>query len=122
MDKHAVGRVFEEIAAFLELKGDNPFRVRAYENAARVIAAYPGDLAELRGVGKGSLEIVRELVDTGRSSTLEALRREIPPGLVEMMQIPGLGVAKIRQIHEHLHIDTLADLEQAAADGRLATI
>src|SRR5436309_974729 len=131
MDKPAVRAVLEQIAASLALKGDNAFRIRAFENAASAIATYPGDLAEglqsgalaeLDGVGKATLEIVRELLSRGRSTVLDELRNEVPPGLVEMLRIPGLGVQKVRQIHEHLHITTLAELEVAAHDGRLAAI
>ena len=129
MDKPAVRAVLEQIAASLALKGDNAFRIRAFENAASAIATYPGDLAEglqsgalaeLDGVGKATLEIVRELLSRGRSTVLDELRNEVPPGLVEMLRIPGLGVQKVRQIHEQLHITTLAELEVAARDGRLA--
>jgi DNA polymerase (family 10) len=131
MDKQAVRQVFEQIAASLALKGDNPFRIRAFENAARVIAEYEGDLgeavrsgalAEVEGIGKGSLEIARELTVTGRSSFLDELREQVPPGLVDMLHLPGLGVAKVRLIHEALHVDSLGDLEEAAADGRLAAL
>ena len=131
MDKPAVRQALDEIARFLELKGANPFRVRAYENAARAVMAFPGDLAEgfrsgelarVRGLGKATLEVVTEMLTTGRASTLDELREEIPPGLVEMMRIPGLGVTKIRQIHDTLGIDSLAELDAAAADGRLATL
>ena len=131
MDKPAVRVVLEQIAASLALKGDNPFRIRAFENAARAIAGYPGDLgealqsgalAEVEGVGKATLDIVRELLSRGRSSVLDELREEVAPGLVEMLKIPGLGVQKVRQIHEHLHIATLVELEVAAHDGRLAAI
>jgi DNA polymerase (family X) len=131
MDKQAARQVFEQIAACLELLGENPFRVRAFENAARAIAGFPGDLAEglrsgalaeLRGVGEASLQIVRELVEMGRTSMLDELRERVPPGLVEMLRIPGLGVAKVRQIHEQLGLDTLAELEAAATDGRLAAL
>ena len=129
MDKPAVRAVLEQIAASLALKGDNPFRIRAFENAASAIATYPGDLAEavqsgalaeLDGVGKATLEIVRELLSRGRSTVLDELRNEVPLGLVEMLKIPGLGVQKVRQIHEQLHVTTLAELEVAARDGRLA--
>jgi DNA polymerase (family 10) len=131
MDKQAVRQVFEQIAASLALKGDNPFRIRAFENAARVIAEYEGDLGEavrsgalarVEGIGKGSLEIARELTVTGRSSFLDELREQVPPGLVDMLHISGLGVAKVRLIHEALHVDSLGDLEEAAADGRLAAL
>jgi DNA polymerase (family 10) len=131
MDKQAVRQVFEQLSACLELKGENPFRIRAFENAGRAIAGYPGDLAEglrsgalaeLRGVGDASLEIVREVLATGRAGLLDELREQVPPGLVEMLRIPGLGVAKVRQIHDRLGIDSLRDLEAAAADGRLAAL
>ncbi len=114
MDKLAVRSVLEHIAAFLELRGDDAARVRLYQNAAR--AGVRGDApAEVR-------EVVRELTATSRSSTLDELREQIPPGLVEMLGIPGLGVAKVRQIHERLHIESLAELEDAARDGRLAAL
>jgi DNA polymerase (family X) len=131
MDKKAVAQVLEQIAAFLELKSENPFRVRAFRTAARAIAGFPRDLrqsiqdrslASAKGVGPATLQIVTELVETGRASMLEELREQIPPGLVEMLEISGLGVAKIRQIHEVLGIDSLPELEAAAHDGRLAKL
>ncbi len=131
MDKNDVSRVLEQIAACLELKGENPFRVRAYEAAARAIAGFPdnleealanGTLAELKGIGPATLEIIEDVLKTGRSKVLEDLQDQIPPGLVEMLQISGLGVAKIRQIHESLHIDTIGELEGAARDGSLAKL
>jgi DNA polymerase (family X) len=131
MDKKAVAQVLEQIAAFLELKSENPFRVRAFRTAARAIVGFPGDLrqaledgtlAAAKGVGPATLQIVHELVSTGRASMLEELREQIPTGLVEMLEISGLGVAKIRQIHEVLGIDSLPELEAAAHDGRLAKL
>jgi len=100
MDKDAVRSILEHVAAFLALKGEeNAARIRAYQDAARA-----------------------ELAATGRSTTLDELREQIPPGLGEMLRIPGLGVAKVRQIHEQLHIESLAELEDAATDGRLAAL
>jgi DNA polymerase (family 10) len=131
MDKKAVAQVLEQIAAFLELKGENPFRIRAFRSAARAVGSFPGDLKEglddgtlaaTKGVGPATLQIVSEIVGTGRASMLEELREQIPPGLVEMLAIAGLGVAKIRQIHEVLDIDSLPELEAAALDGRLAKL
>jgi DNA polymerase (family 10) len=131
MDKKAVAQVLEQIAAFLELKSENPFRIRAFRTAARAITGFPGDLRQAiqdgslgsaKGVGPATLQIVTELVGTGRASMLEELRERIPPGLVEMLEISGLGVAKIRQIHEVLGIDSLPELEAAAQDGRLAKL
>ncbi|HET9707210.1 MAG TPA: PHP domain-containing protein [Gemmatimonadales bacterium] len=131
MDRQSVRQVFEQIAASLAIKGDNPFRIRAFENAARAVADFPGDfdeavrsgaLLEAEGIGKGTLQIVRELTHSGRSELLDELREQVPPGLVEMLRIPGLGVTKVRQIHEALHVDSLAELEEVAADGRLAAL
>ncbi|HET6778841.1 MAG TPA: DNA polymerase/3'-5' exonuclease PolX [Gemmatimonadales bacterium] len=131
IDKKAVAQVLEQIAAFLELKSENPFRIRAFRTAARAITAFSGDLREsvedgslasVKGVGPATLQIVTELVRTGRATMLEELRGKIPPGLVEMLELSGLGVAKIRQIHEVLGIDSLAELEAAAHDGRLAKL
>ena len=131
MDKKAVAQVLEQIASFLELKNENPFRVRAFRLAARAVSGFPGDLREglesgalaaTKGVGPATLQIVSEIVTTGRASVLEDLREQIPPGLVEMLSISGLGVAKIRQIHEALDIESLPELEAAALDGRLAKL
>jgi len=123
--------VLEQIASFLELKGENPFRIRAFRTASKTVAGLPGDLAPAladgtlaatKGIGPATLQIVLEVVTTGRASVLEELRDQVPPGLVDMLQIPGLGVAKIRQIHEALKIDSVAELEEAAVDGSLARL
>jgi DNA polymerase (family X) len=131
MDKKAVAQVLEQIAAFLELKGENPFRIRAFRTASRAVGSFPADLrqgledgslAGTKGVGPATLQIVAEIVTSGRASMLEELREQIPPGLVDMLDISGLGVAKIRQIHEVLDIDSIPELEAAALDGRLTKL
>jgi DNA polymerase (family 10) len=131
MDKKAVAQVLEQIAAFLELKAENPFRIRAFRTAAKAVGTFPGELkqgledgslASTKGVGPATLQIVSELAATGKAGMLEELREQIPPGLVEMLAIGGLGVAKIRQIHDVLGIDSLPELEAAAQDGRLAKL
>lgn len=131
MDRTGVARALEQLAAYLELKGENPFRVRAFTTAARTVEGMPGDLetaladgslAEAKGIGPAILQVIQELAATGRAEMLEQLREDVPPGLVEMLGISGLGVAKIRTIHETLGIETLGDLEVAARDGRLAAL
>jgi DNA polymerase (family 10) len=111
VDKKSAAQVLEQIASFLELKGENPFRIRAFRTASKTIAGLPGELApaladgtlaSTRGIGPATLQIVLELVTSGRASMLEDLRDQVPPGLVDMLQIPGLGVAKSRQIHDTL--------------------
>ena len=129
MDKRAAADALEQIASFMELKGDNVFRVRTFRTVARIVGGLPGTLRQAlddgsltatKGVGPATLEAITELATAGRSALLEELRDQVPPGLVEMLSISGLGVAKIRQIHETLGIDSLPELEAAAVDGRLA--
>ena len=131
MDRTGVARSLEQIASYLEFKGENPFRVRAFTAAARSVLGFSGELAagiadgslaETKGIGPAIHQIVTELVTTGRAGVLEELRADVPPGLVDMLAIPGLGVAKIRQIQETLGVETLPDLEDAARDGRLAAL
>jgi DNA polymerase (family 10) len=131
MDKKAAAQVLDQIASFLELRGENPFRIRAFRAAARAVGSLPGELqvaledgslAGTKGIGPATLQIITELATTGRASLLEELREQIPAGLVEMLAISGLGIARIRQIHEVLGIDSLPELEAAAMDGRLAKL
>lgn len=131
LDRTAVAHVLEQIASYLDLQGENPFRVRAFRTAARTVAGLPGELsgvladgslAAMKGIGPGTLQIIEELVTAGRSSLLEELREKVAPGLVDMLEISGLGVAKVRAIHERLGIDSLPELEAAARDGRLAAL
>ena len=131
VDKKAVAEELDRIAAFMELKGENPFRVRAFRSAARTVKGLPkpidvafedGSLASTRGIGRSTLQVIHDVMASGRSQLLEELRGHVPPGLVDMLAISGLGVAKIRQIHSTLGIETLPELEAAALDGRLATL
>ena len=131
MDRRGASRALEQIASLLEFKGENAFRVRAFRAAGRALAAIPKDLqaaladgtvAVTRGIGPATLQIIEELARTGHSRMLDALRKEVPPGLVEMSRISGLGAQRIRQVHKLLGIDSLPELEAAARDGRLAKL
>jgi DNA polymerase (family 10) len=128
MDNREVARLLEEIATLLELKGENPFKSRAYQNAARAVDALEEEVAALvetgrlvsaSGIGPGITEKLTELVRTGRMATLEDLRREVPRGLREMVQVPGLGPKRARAIHAALGVDSLSELAQACRDDRL---
>jgi len=130
-DRSTVARVLDQIASHLELKGESPFRIRAFRSGARTISALAGDpatwledgtLDQARGVGPAIQNVIRDLVETGRSQLLDELRELTPPGLVEMLDISGLGVAKVRLIHDRLGVDSLPGLEAAARDGRLAAL
>ena len=132
MDPRSVGHALSQIADFLELKGENRFKSAAYRNAARALLAVQtddlapalasGELAELKGIGPATLSTIRELIENGESRYLEQLRSEIPEGLLEMLRVPGLGTAKIQKIHDALGVSSLAELEEAARDGRLAKL
>ncbi|HEY0779363.1 MAG TPA: PHP domain-containing protein [Gemmatirosa sp.] len=132
MDSRAAADALERIGQLLELRGDNPFKTRAYHNAARALTALDADdlaplladgtLEDTPGLGPGTLAVVRDLVQTGRSSLLDQLAAETPPGLAELLHVPGLGTAKIHQLHTTLGVDSLDALDTAARDGRLAGV
>lgn len=131
MDQTGVARVLDQMASLLEFRGESPFRVRAFRAASRTVAGLSGDLdqaitdgslAAAKGIGPAILQVVTELARTNRARAYEELREQVPPGLIEMLSISGLGVAKVRMIHQRLGIDTVADLEVAARDGRLSSV
>jgi len=132
MDPRSVSHALAQIADFLELKNENRFKSAAYRNASRAVLAVQtddlapalasGELAKLKGIGPATLSTIRELVESGESRYLEQLRLETPEGLLEMLRVPGLGPAKIQKIHEGLGVSTVAELEAAAIDGRLAKL
>ncbi len=126
MDKRDVARTLEEIAVLLELKGENPFKIRAYENAARAIDGLSQDLGTLienrkltdvRGIGEHIAEKVTELWKTGHVRYYEELCDATPPGYLEMIRVPGLGAKRVRALGEELHITSLAKLKAAAEKG-----
>lgn len=132
MDPRTAAHVLREIASFLELRGDSQFKSRAYEQAAKAVSALEtddlgaldraGTLAGTRGLGPATLGVVRDLVATGASRYLEELRAEMPAGLINLLDVPGLGAPKIRLLREQLGIDSVDALEEAARSGRLATL
>jgi DNA polymerase (family X) len=129
MDKDQVAEVLVNIGTLLELKGENPFKTRAYQNAARTIEALsePLDklvaearLGELKGIGEALQQKLTELVTTGRLQYYEDLKAATPPGLVAMLDIPGLGPKKIKALHDELGIESVEQLEQACKNGKIA--
>jgi DNA polymerase (family 10) len=129
MNKDQVAEVLVSIATLLELKGENPFKSRAYQNAARTIEGLsePLDkvvaearLADIKGIGDALQQKITELVTTGRLQYYEDLKASIPPGLVAMLDIPGLGPKKIKALNDELGIETVEQLEQACKDGKIA--
>ncbi|HEY7356608.1 MAG TPA: helix-hairpin-helix domain-containing protein, partial [Ktedonobacterales bacterium] len=131
MEKAAVASIFDEYASLLELMGENPFKSRAYQNAARVVGALDGDLDELvranklvgtPGLGPTLLHDISELVTTGHLQAYDDLKAKIPAGLQAMLRIPGLGPKRIKQIYDTLGVATITDLEQACQANKIATL
>ncbi|MHB1126460.1 MAG: DNA polymerase/3'-5' exonuclease PolX [Bacillota bacterium] len=123
--------IFSEIAELLELKDENPFKIRAYRKGAEVLQQLPegvekvhaeGRLAGLPGIGKNLIQKIAEILNTGSCVYLDKLREEIPPGLREMMAIPGLGPKSIRLIYQQLGVRTLDELENAARAKKVRSL
>jgi DNA polymerase (family X) len=131
MDKRDVVQVLEEIALLLDIKGENPFKIKAYVNAARSIELLEGDLEsyisegkldDVKGVGKAITEKLTELVITGRLEYYEELKKSIPHGLLEMLTIPGVGPKKVKVLYEKLGVKSIGELEYACIENRLLTL
>jgi len=131
VNKRTVARAFDEVAAMLEVTGDNPFRIRAFFNAARAVEDLSDDLKQLldsgelinvRGLGKSMVAHVKSMFETGTFDEYEALKAKVPPGMLEMLRISGLGPKKAKLIHDKLGIDSLEKLEEAARNGWIAEL
>jgi len=132
MDKNQVATVLDEVGTLLELKEDsNPFEVRAYQNAARSVSALDGDIEELvregklkgvPGLGSTILKRVEELVATGHMALYDELVATTPPIKLEMMRIQGVGPKKINAIYNQLHVNSIAELEQACKEDKVAKL
>jgi DNA polymerase (family 10) len=129
MDKEQVAEILTEIGTLLELKGENPFKTRAYANAARTIEGLSepltkivaeNRLGEIKGVGEALTKKITELVTTGKLKYYEELKASIPPGLIEMLEIPGLGPKKIQALNQKLGVDSVGKLEAACQSGAVA--
>lgn len=124
-----ISDIFNEVADLLEIEGANPFRVRAYRNAARTIAGLPQsaaewvarreDLSELPGIGQDLAGKITEIVTTGKLSLLEEIRSRVSPQIRELLKIPGLGPKRVALLHDKLKIESVADLKKAAQKGAL---
>ena len=131
MTKDEAASALREIGTILELQGENPFKCRAYQTAARTLETAPADLAELvrsnrlgelPGIGESLRDKIVTLVTTGKLPYLEKLRASIPPGLLPLLDLPGLGPKKLKTLREKLKIESREALEKACRDGRLASL
>lgn len=128
MDNEAVAQKLEDIGDLLEIEGGVPFKVQAYHKAAHIIETLPqdivqlvreGDLQKIPGVGKSIAEKIAEYVRTGHMAYYDELIERFPPGLVELISIPGVGPKRAKMVYEQLGVESVSELKAAAEDGRL---
>src|SRR3954467_15990288 len=131
MDKATIADVLEKIATLLELKDENPFKIRAYTNAARSLETWGGNIADLTneetlekipGIGKAIAAKIKELVETGSLKFFDDLRAEYPADILELFTLPGLGAKKIKALFEKLQVSSIAQLREACEANRVADL
>ncbi len=133
MQNAEIARLLTDVADLLEISAGNPFKVRAYRNAARTVADHPDpiaelvsggefDLTDLPGIGGGIAKEITALVQTGTLPQRQQLVATVPPGLLELLRIPGLGPKRVKLFHERLKVNSVADLKDALEKGRIAKL
>ena len=131
MTKEEIAGVLEQIATLLELKGENPFKIRAYTNAARALETFGANVsnfedeeavAKIPGIGKSIALKIKELAETGSLNYFQELSTEFPPGILELFSLPGLGAKKIKALHDKLGISSIEQLNKACEQGRIAEL
>jgi DNA polymerase (family X) len=126
----AIARILREIADLLEIKSDNPFKIRAYRNGADIVANHPHELAtldaiglrEIPGIGKDLAARIREIADTGDAEYHRELVAEFPPTILDLLHLQGVGPKTVAMLYRELGIRTVDDLEAAAAEGRIRAL
>lgn len=127
MPQKSITRILEDIAMLLEIKGENPFKTRAYYNAAKTLSGITNleelikekRLREIKGIGEALSEKIEEYCNTGSMAYYEQLTREVPESLIELTQIPNLGPKKIKALYDELGITNVGELEYACRENRL---
>jgi DNA polymerase (family 10) len=128
MNKKQIIRTFEKIALYMELKGENPFKVSAFRKAAQALEldsrslAEMDDVTKLKGIGKGTASVIVDLLETGKSSLLIELEESVPSSLLPLLKLSGLGGKKIAKLYQELGIDSLESLKQACLDGKVQNL
>jgi DNA polymerase (family X) len=130
LDNHAIARILRETADLLEIKSENPFKIRAYRNAADIASNHPHDLArldetslrEIPGIGKDLAARIREIAETGDSVYHHDLIAEFPPTILDVLSLQGVGPKTVATFYRELGVRTLDDLERAAKDGRVRAL
>ncbi len=132
MENKRIAGMLEEVADLLELKGKNQFRVRSYRDAAREIKEYPkkmeklieegDDLTSLPGIGKSMAEKIRTIVQSGELPQLKKLRKEMPSGVTEIMNVPSVGPRTAKQLYDELKVTSLNELKKACKEGKVRNL
>ena len=130
MDNLAIARVLAEIGDLLEIKGENPFKIRAYRNAAETVSHEPrrvetlsdAERRSLPGIGKDLAAKIGELVETGAIAYHQELLQEFPPTILDLLHLKGVGPKTVALLYRELGVRTLDDLETAARAGRLRAL
>ena len=128
MNKKTIIRTLEKVALYLELKGENPFKVSAFRKAAAALEtderslSEMDDITKIKGIGKGTAAVIDELIADGKSSVLEQLEQEVPKGLVPLLKIPGLGGKKLAKLYQELTIVDADTLKAACEAGQVKTL
>jgi DNA polymerase (family 10) len=130
LDNQAIARILREIADLLEIKNDNPFKIRAYRNGADIVANHPHELAtldatglrEIPGIGKDLAARIREIAETGGAQYHRELVAELPPTVLDLLHLQGVGPKTVAMLYRELDIRTLDDLEAAASEGRIRSL
>lgn len=125
INKKDVIKLLETIAIYLELKGENPFKTSAFRKAAQALERDDRSLAdiknftEIKGIGKGTSTVIAEYLEQGRSETLEELKKEVPEGLIPLLNVPGLGGKKLAKLYQELHVVDAETLKEAIESGKV---
>lgn len=132
MTNSAVAKVFDEIADLLEMKGENQFKIRAYRQAARTIKKLPSEveqmvrsgdsLQDIPGVGEAIAKKIEDLVKTGHVKVHDELKAEFPQGILDILALPGVGPRTAFRLYTELGVKSVAELEQAIKEGRVAAM
>ncbi|MED3661994.1 DNA polymerase/3'-5' exonuclease PolX [Ureibacillus sp. FSL K6-8385] len=128
MNKKTVVRTLEKIALYLELKGENPFKVSAFRKAANALELDERSLDEIddytkiKGIGKGTGAVIEELIRTGESQQLKELEQQVPKGLIPLLKIPGLGGKKLAKLYHELGVDSAESLREACESKKIRSL
>ncbi|UTE79518.1 DNA polymerase/3'-5' exonuclease PolX [Rossellomorea sp. KS-H15a] len=128
LNKKDIIKLLENIAIYMELKGENSFKTSAYRKAAAALENDDrslqeiSDFTKLTGIGKGTASVIEEYINEGTSSVLEGLKEEVPKGLIPLLQLPGLGGKKIAKLYSELGVESIEDLEEACKENRVQAL